>query len=289
MDRFRGESLMNMENISKNETSNERPNVIDNTQPSTILVCENSLEGVFSAIFKAYLLKKPHENIHIQTEVIDNYSLLSEYEEVMVNEEWVNRVSKKLEEAFGFETFMRLCGILVPDVTVGADILYHVAVFGLRLKRPDMVFEQLYNPWVLDGFKLWRRASREIQHMKGFLRFEELKSGILFSKINPKGDLLLFITEHFSDRFPGENFVIYDEIRHKCVVHPAFEQWYLRTGIAEEELNIGEKSEREEYFSRLFQEFVSTIGIESRRNPDLQRNMLPLYFRKNMVEFAAKR
>ena len=53
---------------------------------------------------------------------------------------------------------------------------------------------------------------------------------------------------------------------------------------AKEELRL-DYSDKEQYYSELFRGFVQAIVIKERKNPALQRNMLPLRFREYMVEF----
>ena len=44
-------------------------------------------------------------------------------------------------------------------------------------------------------------------------------------------------------------------------------------------------AEAEAAYQELFKRFCDSIAIESRINPKLQMNMLPLRFRPNMTEF----
>ena len=41
------------------------------------LICEDSLEGVFTGIYNAYLMKKPHSRIHICVGAQENYRLFA--------------------------------------------------------------------------------------------------------------------------------------------------------------------------------------------------------------------
>ena len=74
------------------------------------------------------------------------------------------------------------------------------------------------------------------------------------------------------------------------MIHPAGKEWFLFAGNIEKEDNFSamDETEREKYYQALFTRFCQSIAIESRRNLKLQRNMLPLRFRKDMVEFVEK-
>ena len=139
-------------------------------------------------------------------------------------------------------------------------------------------------------FALGRNANYEYLHMRGFLRFEELEGNVLYAEMGPKNNLMTFLMPHFADRLPMEHFLIYDEKRHLYGVHPAGRDWYLvqgempdmkeLSGAARDKAHAGEVD-----YQELFRYFCEKIGVEERRNPELQRNMLPLRFRGYMTEF----
>ena len=135
-------------------------------------------------------------------------------------------------------------------------------------------------------FSLARSAGREEDHLCGFLRFTEVQGGILYAKIGPKNNLMTFLMPHFADRFPMENFIIYDDNRGIFGIHPAGKAWYLTYGL---EADLNEEalavSEGERQIQELFSHFCRTIAIKERENKKLQQNMLPLRFQEYMPEF----
>ena len=46
------------------------------------LVCEDSPEGVFTGIYEAYAMRKPHGSIHIQIGEEENLRLFATYKEI---------------------------------------------------------------------------------------------------------------------------------------------------------------------------------------------------------------
>ena len=81
-------------------------------------------------------------------------------------------------------------------------------------------------------------------------------------------------------------FVLYDEKREKCIVHPYRGEWYLRTKVNKRAFHGLEETDSQKFFEMLFKEFCKTIAIKERKNEKLQQNMLPLHFRDCMVEFS---
>lgn len=248
--------------------------------------CENSLEGVLTAIYQAYEEKCDHADTRISLE--EEAFLFAEYRPVVTDAEKARKVTRTLLRRFGEEDYQQLCLCLTSSDARRGQAVYQTVVKGLALRcGKGHLFDQLADADVHLAFSLARNAGRELHHLMGFLRFQELEEGILYARFCPKNDLLPFLMPHFADRFPLENFLVLDEQRNLFGVHPAGKDWFL---LRNEQLAAGEEnfrtSARELRMEELFRYFCKTIAIGERRNPKLQQNMLPLRFREYMVEFA---
>ncbi len=258
--------------------------------------CEDSIEGIFTAIYKIYEDKNSREDCRISLD--DELFLFAEYIPVVADEERTRKVIRTLLRKFGEEDYLTICYALSSQDTDKADAVYHAVAHGLaHATPPGRLFDQLSDVHIHKVFSLARGARNECCHLRGFIRFQETEKGFLFSRIGPKHNLLTFLMPHFADRFPMEQFVIYDELRGIFAVHPGRNSdvsaqdyqpensWYLiyDRGL---ELKLPELSGKEIKYQALFKHFCNEIAIESRRNPKLQLNMLPLRFREYMVEFS---
>lgn len=246
--------------------------------------CEDSLESIFTAIFLAYEEKRNHEDTMLC--LTEDPILFAEDIEVKPDREKTRRVMNTLRQKFGMEDYVSICMALASEDEEKAQAVYRTVVSGLaRGCGRGHLFDPLSDKNVFKTFALARSVSTEIGHQKQFLRFQELENGILYSRIGPKQDVLVFLMPHFADRLPIENFVIYDEKRNSFGIHPAGREWYLFRG---EEANVPaelELSAQERDYQELFRQFCHTIAIKERKNQKLQRGMLPLRFREYMVEF----
>ena len=250
------------------------------------LVCEDSLEGIFTGVYDAYLMKKPHEQIHLCLGTEENYRLFAVYSNCPANEGKAAKVAGTVLKKFGQEAYMALCRAIASREQDKAEAVYKTIVAGLCMKRPGEIMGNLANPYVYRVFELARFVAHEAHFHVEFVRFRELENGILYSVIGPKSNIISFIMPHFADRLPLENFVIYDELRNIYAIHPAKGDWYLYTGadvLSQEQLQC---SAGEERYSELFCSFFHSIAIKERNNPLLQRNMLPIRYRKYMTEFV---
>ena len=247
-----------------------------------IYLCEDSLEGVFTAIYRAYEEKRDHLDTALA--LTEEPILFAEYLTVNPDADRTLKVMRTLRKRFGEEDYLSLCMALASEDPGKAQAVYRTVVDGLSRKvRLGHLLDNLADDNVHKAFSLSRGAGRELDHLRGFVRFQELENKILYSAIGPKNNLLTFLMPHFADRMPMENFVIYDEKRNLFGIHPAGRLWYLLCGDGEKPvLNL---SEEEQQYQELFRHFCETIAIRERRNLQLQRNMLPLRFREYMIEF----
>lgn len=249
-----------------------------------ILICEDSLEGVLTAIYEAYDRKCVHERTRIRTGESENLELFVTYEHILSHEDKARKVSDTIIRYFGEETFLIFCKALATEDEEKADAVYHVLVQGIREKN-KRIMEKYSDSYVNKVFELCRYSNNEILHMKEFLRFKELEKKILFATIGPRNNILTFLVPHFADRLPNENFIIYDDTRELCVVHPAGKDWFLMDGGYIRQEAATRYSQTEEEYQELFTFFCKCIEIKERRNIALQTQMCPLHFQKYMSEF----
>lgn len=250
------------------------------------LICEDSLEGVFTGIYQAYLQKLPREQVHLCIGQEDEYRLFATYKDCPPDEELAAKVARTIMSKFGQEGYLAICRALASPEPDKGEAVYRMVEKGLSMKNPSQVMGNLKDPYIHRVFTLARATANEAHYHVEFIRFRELENGILYAPIGPRNNLITFVVPHFADRLPLENFVIHDEIRGIYAMHPAKREWYLVYGEAGKEQNHI-FSEGEKRYSELFEHFFHTIAIEARKNLKLQRNMLPLRYRKYMTEFES--
>ena len=251
------------------------------------LICEDSLEGVFSAIYEAYLTKRPREDIHIQVGEEENVRLFAEYEHVTAEAHRAAKVARTIRQKFGDEGYMTICRALAAADGEKGEAIFRMVEQGLSLPNPRQMLEKLTDRHVMKVFELARGSGNESHHLLGFLRFRELESGLLYAPCAPKNNVLTFVMGHFADRMPEENFIIHDEARGLFGLHPARKRWFVVR--RDEGFSIDGAtqaySEAEFAYSELFKTFFHGIAITERENYKLQRNNLPLCYREYMTEF----
>lgn len=254
-------------------------------QDKNILVCESTPEGIFSAIYHAYEQRFNHNKTFIQLKPIENYELFSNYIEVTTDFEKARKVDKTIAERFGEISYSYIWYALYSQSDERGNAVYHTIARGLAKAYKGELVNCLQDPYVLAVSKMRQNVWCEAHHYMGFVRFGELKSKILYSEIEPKNHILPIIAGHFADRFPKENFMIKDKGRKLYVVHEAGKGYVFHR--EEESVNVTRDmySQEEQKMQHLFHIFHKSIAIDERTNLKLQRQLLPLRFRENMVEF----
>ncbi len=249
------------------------------------IICEDSLEGIFTAVYDAYALREGHDRLHVQVGEEDNYRLFATYLYSRPDTVKTDKVVRTLKNRLGEEVYGTICRAAASDDSSKGDAVYHTVVEGITAGSGRRTMENLRNPYVVRTFELARRTANEEHHELEFIRFQELEQGILYSLIGPKNNVIPFIMPHFADRLATENFMIYDEGRGLFGVHPARGEWYLVSDAARLSEEVLQKSHKEQQYQELFTLFHKTIAIRERRNIRLQCQMLPLRFQEYMVEF----
>jgi probable DNA metabolism protein len=131
--------------------------------------------------------------------------------------------------------------------------------------------------------RIARRVAHEAHKFKGFVRFREVEAGFLYAVIEPDADILPFIAPHFSQRVNDRPWIIHDLERSQAAVYN-LSGWRLIRGVdlaAPPAYTPGEKA-----CVSLWRGYFQHLAIPARRNPPLQRQHVPLRYRRNLVEFG---
>lgn len=258
-----------------------------------IYVCEDSLTGIFSGIYEVWKRKMTAEEAGL--EVGDSFErrLFCEYIFCKAEERKALAVIRMIQKNLGADVYEKISYALLSADRRKAEMVFRAMLEAKKLSRKDRLMEHLGNEAVRAVFGMYRQVANEAHHYKGFVRFRELKNKTLFAKIEPKHAVLPCIAEHFADRFPQENWVIYDKTHEVFLIHEKGKRYYFlqqymcMKGDSGSAQNIaGGFSEEEMDYEALWKEFVQSISVAERENRALQNQNLPLRFRTNLVEFS---
>ncbi len=252
-----------------------------------IYLCDNSLDGIFTAIYIGWSSKYGHANIKIEEKLegskYSNIELFSEYISVDTDLTLSSKVASSIKSKISEEAYEMVCRVALSDFCGKADLIYRFLILGFHVGRS--ITEQMSNEIVNQIFRINRYVSREAFHCIEFLRFSEQDNGLLTSVIHPNNNVLTLITPHFADRFPLERFMIYDENRQLASFHVPGNSWILASVPEIISQDLEHISFCEDDYRELWKIFHHNIAIKERINYKLQRNNLPLRYRRDMTEF----
>lgn len=134
------------------------------------------------------------------------------------------------------------------------------------------------DPEVAAAFALERNVNNEACRMTEFVRFEE-RDGMLGAVIHPQNRVLPLLQNHFCNRLPEENFLIYDANHGMALLQRGGRAQYLQM----ERYMPGPQAEEKDW-QLLWKRFFKALTIEERRNEKAQMQHVPKRYWQDMPE-----
>lgn len=247
----------------------------------TVFTCNDQFEDMMTCIYDAWASRLGHSHVQLRTEPIGNLELFCDYRHVEKDSAKAASVVRSIQKKISMRAYMMIYRAAMSDQDDKLDAIYRFLVAGFYYGAS--IINYLQEPTVMRILELDRSVSNEAHSHREFIRFSNLPGDVLVSHISPKSNVLTLTAPHFADRLPSENWMIIDDTRYTAVVHPADQDYYLTTLSQKEMDHLSQL--RDDPFVDLWKVFFKSIGIEQRKNPRCQRNMLPLWYRKHMTEF----
>lgn len=254
-----------------------------NKCPSLILQCEDSLEGILTALYDAFVEKNKMDKFcdgDISIAIGQNHtmSLFARQVEVTTDLDKAQKTLSSIQKKISYQAYRKVLSALCHYDMERGDVVLGFLIKGFPMG--PQVLEDMSDCYVMRVIELARKVDNESHLFCGFVRFFDLGK-FLYSEIEPKCHVLPQIMDHFADRYPNEHYVIYDKKRQVALIHLAHGNSFFVSGDA---WNI-DLTQHEDYFERLWSQYFKTIAIEERFNPRCQNNLIPKWYRKHMSEF----
>lgn len=249
-----------------------------------VYICNDTVTGICSALFDAWKEERCGE-AGIQLKGRIQQELFCEYKVVIETEQKSRSLQRMIKRNLGYNAYWDVCYAILSDDPQKGEAVFRMMQEARRLDDSTKIMDHLGNADVAKVFELSRRVSNEAHVYKEFIRFRELEGGVLFSEISPKSQVLTCIADHFADRFPLENWMIYDKSHEAFLIHREKERWRLVWGSELNTEAASGVSEGEKKYECLWKGFFESVPIRERENPKLQQTHLPKRYRREMTEF----
>lgn len=249
-----------------------------------IYVCNDTVTGIFSAIYDAWKTGPVEGECGIALKGMLEQELFCDYYQVEETQKKTQAVEQLIRKHLGPQAYWDIYHAALSWDHRKGDAILGTMIAARKLKDSTKVMEHLSHPQVEKVFELSRNVGGEAHSYKGFVRFRELMNGVLYSEIEPKNQVLTCLAPHFTDRLPQENWMIHDRNHKMFAVHESGKEWVLVWGETIDEELLGQVSDGELEYAKLWKGFCKTIAIESRKNLRCQMQHLPLRYRSCMTE-----
>ena len=251
-----------------------------------ILICEDSPDGIFTAVYEGWSIRLRGTEVEIRTADTFQPELFCSYGKIHTDPEKARKVAASIRRKLGISVYEDICYVAASSKAIDKGTVIFRILWKALCQKPYRrdIMEELTDPYVIRALKIRINVWHEFHRMLGFVRFRELPGKVLYGEITPDNDVLSLLASHFENRFPNENWMIYDKSRRKVLVHPTQKSSY----VYHLEKSEGEQSflpAHTEEYEELWKVFCDRITIEDRKNPALQRQFLPKKYRPNMTEF----
>ena len=162
----------------------------------------------------------------------------------------------------------------------------------LTLRAGRSVAAEVGRPDVLAVRKIRDRVSLEMAHFLGFVRFRRVGGRLYYAPITPDADIAGLIGPHFAERFPDQGLILHDTGR-------AIAFWAdggsLGSSLGGSRGIIDMRSlpaqlarqlvrDCDPGIEELWRTYFSRISNPERRNPRLQRRLMPARYWGTLVE-----
>ena len=243
------------------------------------LVFDGSFDGFLCLVYEIYYKKIIPLNIQTEAEI----TLEENPHIVGTNHAQAERVFSAIREKISYDAASKVYyAFLSYEQGRFMAILHYIK---LGFSTGHMVDNYLHVDYVRFVHKIANHAGKEAHLLFGFSRFEQTKQGVLYCKISPKNDVLPLVADHFAKRLMNEAWMIHDISRHQAAIYDG-NGFVIAQVLKDIPIDY---AEGEEDVQKQWVTFFDSIAIEARSNKKNQRQLLPLYFRRNMTEFIKQR
>ena len=235
---------------------------------------DGSFEGLLCCVYESYYQKELPAMIFPLTEM---QATLFPVKEIVSDEAIALRVEQSIGTSISKEALrlVRLCYLSHMQERERNILLF----LRLGYKTGASVTSMLANDIVHFITKTAQNVASEGHFYKEFLRFSEFNGGLV-AIIEPKNFVLPLTAPHFCDRFPSEQFLIYDKTHKVAFCYENNAHRFLPL----DELNLPEASCEEKQYRALWKTFYNTISIEGRYNPKRRMGNMPKRYWSQLTE-----
>ena len=254
----------------------------------TVYKFDGTIDGLLTAVFDAYALKELPEELLKAGDALPLFCERSY--QVTTDEEKAQRVWAGLEKRLEREALKLISVSWLSELPELSTPLFH---YIYKVFKLGDIAKNFADPDVLAVTNIARRVLHEQLRMKQFIRFQKAKDGTYLAVVSPDHNVLPLITDHFSDRFNDQPWLIYDAHRHYGFYYDGHAAPFRITfedeakvpfSLENGKLNEEVLSSDDQLLQNLWRTYFKAICIKERMNPRKQLKDMPRRYWKYMTE-----
>jgi probable DNA metabolism protein len=245
---------------------------------------DKTFEGLLTVVFDAYSRKTFPETLLSEAEPLPLFA--GQVHTVVTETGKAGRVWKALNKKVSKEIAGMLMHVWLSELPGSDELLFRY--LRKTFDAPHAIATDFSDDDIIAVEKIARKVSRERLYLIQFVRFQKAADDIFFAPVSPVYNALPLTLPHFTDRFAGQKWLIYDVKRRygyyydlKTAVEVTLDDdTHLLSGKLNEEL----LAQDEKLFQDLWKSYFQSMTIKERLNPRLQRQHMPRRFWKFLPE-----
>ncbi len=244
----------------------------------TDFVYDGSFDGFLCAAGLALKMEGPRV-VPFEHHAAD---LFSETVSVRTDDEAANRLRRRIGSLAGADELDTLLLVHSSDAPDRHRLL--LSYIRLTLRAGRSVAAEISRSDVLAVRKIRDRVSLEMAKFLGFVRLRRVSGNLYYAPVRPDADIVGLLGPHFAERFPDQALIVHDIRRGTAFWSDRGASGIVDlTGLPDE---IAERLSRDcdPQIERLWRTYFTRIANPERRNPRLQRRLMPARYWDLLVE-----
>jgi len=246
-----------------------------------ILTYDGTFNGLLTAVFEGFRLRIP--DLRIEADGPATGDLFSEKSYVETDPDKAGRVRQKLTDLGGKKAIKALYRCFLSE----QDDLERVVVHTIQrlLQDGGEVLSDYRDPLILRLQQIGKQIGREVHRMHAFVRFQETRDGLYVSLIEPDFNVLPLLGKHFRERYPAQDWLIYDVQRHHGLLYDRDGMRFTTLTEAQHvRLQREWLTDTEKEYQQLWKTYFKAVDIPERRNMKLHVQHVPKRYWKYLIE-----
>lgn len=246
-----------------------------------VFLHEPTFEGLLSAIYEAYY--SPIKPDAIYSKLVYENNLIDEVITIKSDNVKFEKVYNAINNKISKKSLNKIYYVFLSETKESSNMIYDYLRIGFKMGRDVELYKN--NDTVLNMDKISKKVYYESHRLMGFIRFKKINN-ILYASINPDFNTLPLLGKHFKERLTNEYFIIHDVKRDIALVYDKKDYYF--TNLSKSQKNILINTPDEGEYENLWKQYFKSTNIEERKNPRLQKRMMPLRYWSHIVEVNNK-